>query len=247
MFQRSVWNLASDVYESLHEDSLSLIAYARREAAALLGPVAGLALLEIGCGAGQFCVELARLGAQVTGVDVSDGQIALARQRGEETGVALRLLRADAAQLSPLPDASFDGIVAIYALPYVAAMAECLAECTRLLRPGGRLIFAQDHPIRACFWDEEMEEESVLPARSYFDDSPLHWTFTGSGASMTSYHRTLTGWFSLLHEAGLAVTKLRELPLPDGWADDPDVDEYTREIAAYLPQVLVIEARKVMG
>ena len=201
-------------------------------------------VLEIGCGAGDVCVELARWGALVTGVDVSDSQIALAQKRVESAGLPVQLLRADAADLSPLPDASFDAIVAVYVFPYVAEMAACLSECARLLRPGGRLIFAQDHPIRASFWDAEMQEESILPTRSYFDDSPLRWNFAGSEAAMTSHHRTLERWFSLLHEAGLAVKNLRELPLPDGWADDPDVHEYTRDIARYLPQVLVIEAAK---
>jgi len=244
MSQRNAWNQASDAYNSLHEDDLGLNALATREVLARLGPVAGLDVLEIGCGDGRNYVEMARRGARVTGVDVSDAQITLARQRVEAAGVPVRLLRADAADLSLLPDAAFDAIVAIYVFPYVEAMADCLAECTRLLRPGGRLIFAQDHPIRASFWDEEMQEESVLPARSYFDDSPLHWTFVGTDAAMRSHHRTLDWWFTALHEAGFAVTNLRELPLPDGWADDPDVDEYTRDIARFLPQVMVMEGRK---
>jgi|GEM_PF-4024817 len=244
MTQRSAWNQASDAYNSLHEDSLSLIALATRKVSALLGAVAGLDILEIGCGAGKNCIKLARQGARVTGVDVSDAQIALAQQRMDEAGAPVRLLRADAADLSPLPDGSFDVILAIYAFQYVAQMAACLAECTRLLRPGGRLIFALDHPIRAAFWDEEMQEESVLPARSYFDENPLRWNFTDTGISMTSYHHTLEWWFSSLHEEGFVVSDLRELPLPKGWEDGPDVDEYTRDIAAFLPQVMVMEARK---
>lgn len=244
MSQRNAWNQASDAYNSLHEDDHSLIDLATGKVASRLGPVAGLEILEIGCGAGKNCVDLARQGARVTGVDISDAQIGLAQQRVGETDVSVRLLRADAANLTPLPAQSFDRILAIYAFPYVAEMAACLAECARLLRPGGRLLFAQDHPIRACFWDPEMQEESVLPARSYFDDSPLHWTFVGTDAAMTSYHRSLDWWFTALHEAGFAVTQLQELPLPDGWADDPDLDEYTRDIARYLPQVMVIEAIK---
>lgn len=244
MSQRNAWNQASDVYNSLHENDLGLNALATREISALLGPVDGLDVLEIGCGDARNCVEMAFRGARVTGVDVSDAQIALARQRVEAAGVSVRLLRADAADLSPLPDTSFDAIVSIYVFPYVAAMADCLAECARLLRPGGRLIFAQDHPIRASFWDEEMQEESVLPARSYFDDSPLRWRFPETAARMTSHHRTLDGWFFSLHEANFAVTALRELPLPAGWEDGPDVDEYTRDIARHLPQVMVIEAAK---
>lgn len=246
MSQRNAWNQASDAFNSLHGNGRSLIALATREVTARLGQVAGMDVLEIGCGDARNCVGLARQGARVTGVDVSDAQIALARKRVEATGLPVRLLHSDAADLSPLPDASFDAIVSIFVFPYVseAEMAVCLAECARLLRPGGRLIFAQDHPIRACFWDEEMAEESVLPARSYFDDSPSHWTFTNTDVAMTSHHRTLDWWFSSLHGAGFAVTNLRELPLPDGWADDPDVDEYTRDIARYLPQVLVIGAVK---
>ena len=239
--QRTAWNQASDAFNSLHENDLSLIALATREVLALLGPVAGMDVLEIGCGAGDVCVELARRGAWVTGVDVSDAQIALAQKRVESAGLPVRLLQTDAADLSPLPDASFDAIVAVYVFPYLAEMVECLVECARLLRRGGRLIFAQDHPIRASFWDAEMQEESILPTRSYFDNSPLRWNFAGSDAAMTSHHRTLEWWFFSLHEAGFAVKKLRELPLPDGWADDPDVDEYTRDIAAFLPQVMVIE------
>ncbi len=247
MSQRNAWNQASDAFNSLHEDDRPAIAAATREVNARLGSVAGLDVLEIGCGDARNCVEMARRGARVTGVDVSDAQIALAQQRVEAANLSIRLLRADAADLSPVPDASVDAIVAIYAFQYLAEMTACLAECARLLRPSGRLIFAHDHPIRACFWDEEMQEESVLPARSYFDDSPLHWTFVGTDAAMTSHHRPLEWWFSALHEAGFTVTQLRELPLPDGWADDPDMDEYTRDIAAFLPQVMVIEATKNDG
>ncbi|HRJ43747.1 MAG TPA: class I SAM-dependent methyltransferase, partial [Caldilineaceae bacterium] len=87
--QRTAWNRASDAYNSLHEDDLSLIGLATGEVWALLGAVAGLDVLEIGCGAGQNCVELARRGARVTGVDVSDAQLALARQRVDDVrGIA---------------------------------------------------------------------------------------------------------------------------------------------------------------
>ncbi|MFZ1756270.1 MAG: class I SAM-dependent methyltransferase [Caldilineaceae bacterium] len=244
MTQRNAWNQASDAFNSLHEDDRPAITAATREINARLGSVAGLDVLEIGCGDARNCVELARQGARVTGVDISDAQINLAQQRVDAAGLSVGLLRADAVDLSPLPDGSFDIILAIYAFQYVAEMAACLAECARLLRPDARLIFAQDHPIRACFWDEEMQEESVLPARSYFESAPLHWLFVGTDAAMTSHHRTLAWWFSSLRETGFTVTHLRELPLPDGWADDPDVDEYTRDIAQFLPQVMVIEAAK---
>lgn len=246
MSQRSAWNQAAPIFNRRHEESPSLIALATGEIEEILGPVDGAAILEIGCGAGRFAVALAQRGAQVTGVDVSDAQIAAARERADRAGVGMRLLRVDAADLSPLADASFDAVVAVFVTPYIEQIDAWLAACARLLHPGGRLLFAQDHPIRACFWDEEMEVESVLPARSYFDSRPLRWTFTGTETGMTSHHRTIAGWFDSLHEAGFAVAQLQELPLPDGWANDPNADEYTRDIAAYLPQVIVFDAKKLL-
>lgn len=246
MSQRNAWNQASDAYNSLHEESLSLIRVATGAVLEQLGTVQGRAILEIGCGAGQLCVELAQRGAKVTAIDISDAQLALAATRVERAGVAVQLLRADAGDLSALASDSFDAVVAVFVTPYIEQIDAWLAACARLLHPGGRLLFAQDHPIRACFWDEEMEVESVLPARSYFDSRPLRWTFTGTETGMTSHHRTITGWFDSLHEAGFAVAQLQELPLPDGWANDPNADEYTRDIAAYLPQVIVFDAKKLL-
>ncbi len=242
--QRAAWNQVSQAYNSLHEDSATMIRLAAQETQVILGSVAELDILEIGCGAGSYALALALKGARVTGVDISDEQIALAQSRVAEANANLSFLQADATDLSPLPDDSFNAIVAIYSLQYVGAIADFLAECNRLLRHGGRLIFAQDHPIRACFWDEEMQEESVLPARSYFDGAPLRWNFAGADVAMVSHHRTLAQWFRLLHENSFQLTDLRELPLPAGWADEPDVDEYTRDIARFLPQVLVLEATK---
>lgn len=243
--QRTAWNEAAAAYNSLHEGDLSFVRLGQQEILARLGDVAGLTILEIGCGSGQCCVALARQGAEVTGVDVSDAQLALAQKQAAAAGVPVRLLLGDGGALPPLSAAHFDAIIANFSLLYIEDITACLAECARLLRPGGRLIFAQDHPIRACFWDAEMEEESVLPARSYFDEAPLHWTFTNTEVAMISHHHTLAWWFSSLHEAGLQVTALRELPQPAGWADDPNADEYTRDIAVFLPQVMVIEAQKL--
>jgi SAM-dependent methyltransferase len=120
-----------------------------------------------------------------------------------------------------------------------------LAECARALRPGGQIVISQDHPIRACYWDEENGEESILPARSYFESRPLRWSFAETGTPMISHHRTIGQWVSLLHESGFVVQKMLEFPLPTHMADEPWADEYTYEVAIHLPQTMILVAQKL--
>jgi SAM-dependent methyltransferase len=243
--QRRAWNRACAAYQQRHRIGASVVHYGPitpdEGELALLGDVRGQRILEIGCGGGQNCLVLARQGATVVGIDVSDEQIAFANQLLDDTGLAVEFERADATALDFLPAASFDLILAVYVFPYIEDLAAALAECARLLRSGGRLIISQDHPIRACYWDAENEDEGVLPARSYFEETPLKWTFTGTTTSMRTYQRTLSQWIHSLHQAHFAIRHLWEFPLPPDLADDPWADEYTKEIAVYLPQTMVVE------
>jgi SAM-dependent methyltransferase len=246
--QRRSWNCTSDLYQKRHQIGVAAVQYGplvpNESDLELLGNVAGLNILEVGCGGGQNCIVLARQGATVIGVDVSDAQIDFARRLAQAEDVVCQFHRGDVADLTFLPDASQDLLLAVYVFPYVADLQAALAECARVLRPAGRLILSQDHPIRACYWHAERQEESLLPARSYFDTRPLHWAFATTGASMTSYHRTLGQWFSLLRESGLEIEQIQEFPLPPGYADEPWADEYTAEVAIHLPQALLLAAKR---
>ena len=242
--QRQAWNQAGATYQQRHQIGTGVVHYGPltpdEGGLKLLGDMRGMRVLEIGCGGGQNCLVLARGGATVVGVDVSDEQIAFAQHLIEKNDLQVRFERADATALDFLPAASFDLILAVYVFPYIEDLAAALAECVRLLRTGGRLIISQDHPIRACYWDEENQEEGVLPTRSYFAEHPLQWAFAETETPMRTHHRTLSQWLRSLHEAGLQIQHLYEFPLPPGMADDPWADEYTREIAVHLPQTMVV-------
>lgn len=247
--QRRSWNRAGTLYQERHAIATDTVYYGplapREDELNLLGDVAGLRIVEIGCGGGQNSVVLARRGATVVGIDVSDDQIAFARDLAAAESVPVDFVRSDAADLSFLASAAWDQVLAVYSFPYIEAIDLALAECARVLRTGGRLILSQDHPIRACYWDETNQEETILPARSYFDRRPLRWPFAGTDVAMTSHHRTLAQWIDHLHGAGFAVGRLMEFPLPADLADEPWSDEYTAEIAAHLPQTLIIVAQKI--
>ncbi|WP_407659926.1 class I SAM-dependent methyltransferase [Methylocystis suflitae] len=99
----------------------------------LLGPVAGLTLLDIGCGDGALAMELARRGAIVTGLDADPAMIAAARRRLENEGAPLRLVDGRAERL-PFDDEAFDLVVAVTVLCFVRDDERVVAEMARVLK-----------------------------------------------------------------------------------------------------------------
>jgi SAM-dependent methyltransferase len=108
---------------------------------ALLPPVAGLRLLEVGCGTGNISLALAAKGAEVVGLDASAAMLARAQAKARGTGVALSLVRGAAGQL-PFAAESFDGVLCILALDFMTDREGALREMVRVLRPGGFLTVA---------------------------------------------------------------------------------------------------------
>ncbi len=99
----------------------------------------GLDVLDVGCGVGGPAVHLAeRFGVRVTGVNLSERQVSIARERGAARGVAerLRFVVADGMHM-PLADATFDGVYVFEAGCHMPDKRGFARECARLLRPGG--------------------------------------------------------------------------------------------------------------
>lgn len=101
----------------------------------------GRALLEIGCGIGTDLVRFARGGARVTGVDLSETAIDLARRNFAVHGLDGADLRVADAEALPFPDRSFDAVYGHGVLQYAADPARIVAEARRVLKPGGEAIF----------------------------------------------------------------------------------------------------------
>jgi ubiquinone biosynthesis O-methyltransferase len=108
----------------------------------LIGDVSGKQILDIGCGDGDFAIELARRGARVTGVDVSSEMIAAASAKADAAGLQVSFEIADARQL-PFPSEAFDVIVAMTVLCFVPDASPVFHEVARVLRPGGRLVIGE--------------------------------------------------------------------------------------------------------
>ena len=110
----------------------------------MIGDVQGLRVLDLGCGTGRYCVLLARRGAQVVGVDPSEGMLECARRK--MTPVSLFEVRQETIDKAGLPGRSFDLIISALTLGHLPELGPALAEAARLLKGGGRLVISDIHP-----------------------------------------------------------------------------------------------------
>ncbi len=221
---RAWWDADADDYQAEHGEFLGAEDFvwcpeALREAdARLLGPadaLRGARVLEVGCGAASCSRWLARQGAHPVGLDLSGGMLRHARALAEHTGVAVPLVQAGAAQL-PFQDASFDlACSAFGAVPFVADPAAVMAEVARVLRPGGRWVFAVMHPMRWMFPDDPGEAGLTI-SLSYFDRTPYVEVDAAGRPTYVEHHRTLGDRIRDLVGAGLELTDLVEPEWPQG-------------------------------
>ena len=103
----------------------------RRTAVGALSLPSNSSVLDVACGTGDLCIDLASMGHRPVGVDLSIGMLAYAR-------TSAPLIQTDALTM-PFPDASFDGAVSGFALRNVVSLGALFAELARVVRPGGRI------------------------------------------------------------------------------------------------------------
>jgi ubiquinone/menaquinone biosynthesis C-methylase UbiE len=101
----------------------------------------GQRLLEVGCGIGTDLVRFAKGGARVTGVDLAQTAIDLARKNFDLSGVTAEELRVANGEQLPFPDASFDVVYGHGVIQYTADAPQLIREMHRVLKPGGTAIF----------------------------------------------------------------------------------------------------------
>ena len=111
----------------------------------LLGDIAGLEIVDIGCGTGRHAVRLAGRGANVVGVDFSDGMLARAREKDGASRV--RWVVHDANDLPlPLADGAFDRVLCALVVDHIRDLAAFFTELGRLCAPAGRVVVTVMHP-----------------------------------------------------------------------------------------------------
>lgn len=175
-----------------------------------------LQTLELGCGAGQNSIFLAKQGAQCIALDISEEQLAHGRRlaAAEKVVVDFRYSSMDA--MGDL--GTFDLIHSTYALPFSADPQKVIAEAAAMLKPGGTFLLTTGHPLYAGEWLDIGDGEDGLFLPDYFRPDPdIRMSLDDKTMSAAQYWpiSTIAEW---IHSAGLVIERLLEpapMPIPD--------------------------------
>ncbi len=156
----------------------------------LVGEPARHRVLDVGCGDGTLVRALAARGADAVGIDPDPAMLAAARAHTAAAGVHGQFAAGRMERL-PFPDGSFDVVIAVTSLCFVADAAAAMREMARAARPGGRLVVG------------ELGRWSVWAAARRCRG------WLGNPTWQAAHFRTATGLCGLARQAGLSVVSLR--------------------------------------
>lgn len=205
------------------------------------GDVAGLRVLDLGCGTGYFTRLLAHAGAEAVGVDISERQIHHARAHEDERPLGITYHALDAAAIGDRwGPRSFELIASCIALQDMPDPSSVLQGAHRVLTPGGRVVVLVEHPMNVTAfreWERRPDGGKIaLRVDRYFDTGARvgGWSFTGPDGrsqevSFPTWARTLEEWSTLFADAGFLIARLHEPhPTPEQVERVPDLDDSSR-------------------
>jgi SAM-dependent methyltransferase len=209
---RAAWNADADDYQARHGRQLAGDGKAwgtwnlPESELHVLGEVAGRDVLELGCGAAQGSIDLARAGARPVGLDLSEGQLDHARRLLAQAGAQVSLVQASAKAV-PLADASFDIVFCDHGAMTFADPFRTVPEVARVLRPGGLFAFNMATPLIWLCWGDGDEPPGPELVRSYFGMRRETW-------ETVEFQLPYGEWIRLFRSNDLEILDLIELRPP---------------------------------
>lgn len=207
---RRFWERGSDEYDRRHRKALEGGNAATwglwrlpESSLQLLGPVRGKTILELGCGAARWSIELARRGARPLGLDATRAQLEKAARLIATARVRLPIVQANAERI-PFADGRFDAVFCDWGAMTFCDPHRTVPECARVLRPGGLLVFATASPLRYIAFDRKHDRQDRRLLRSYFELGRV--PLGDSVEFQLPYGR----WIDLFAQNGFAVEQLLE-------------------------------------
>ena len=208
---------------------------------AMLPPLTGKRVLDLGCGFGWHCRYAREMGAAaVVGVDLSERM--LARAAGLTDDRQITYVRA-AIEDAEFPMASFDVAFSSLALHYVHDFAAVCRNVARMLVSGGSFVFSVEHPVftaraEQAWWTDAEGRRLHWPVDHYGEEGERRSNWLAP--DVVKYHRTLATTINAVVGAGLVLDRLEEPgPPPEMVARDPAARDEARR-----PMFLLIAAQK---
>jgi SAM-dependent methyltransferase len=238
------WNIQATRYFKQANLSYDVVDYGdphceTDETLHLLPDVSGKNVLELGCGGGNIGIVLAKRGAQVIAVDISEAQLQIARQKAQEQGVSVRYIESAIETLDFAPLASVDLVISVCALQYVPDLAVVFKKIYATLAPAGTFIFSTDDPIFSSvaarfLWNDSESQQS------YFYDGPETWKWEeGDDFAFTTYRHPIDFYINALNAAGFTVEKFHQLR-----NQTPDPASAEEQFEQLYPRIMVFKCRK---
>ena len=180
----------------------------------LLGDVSGKSILHLQCHFGMDTISLDRMGARSTGVDLADNAILKGKELASKVGSSARFIQSDIYDLPNKLDEQFDIVFTSYGtIGWLPDMDKWANVVSNFLKPGGKLIFVEFHPVVWMF-DDELEKIGY----DYFNTEPIIEISNGSYANKdadvelksVTWNHPISEVVTSLIKSGLSIDALDE-------------------------------------
>ncbi|MEN9524172.1 MAG: hypothetical protein RL536_241 [Candidatus Parcubacteria bacterium] len=235
----------------------------------IVDPKKGITIIDLACGQGYFARAFSEKGAEVVGYDISREIIDLALEHNKKTSGKAKFHVSPANSIPFIQNNSVDVVTIILALQNIENIQGVFAECARVLKPGGKVVFVINHPAfripKNSSWGtakaedgkkEKKRDGKIVDAlsmyrrvNSYMSNDQIKIDMTPGEKNQdkkkftVSFHRPLQSYFKILSKNNLAVTRLEEWISHKKSQAGPHSAEEDR-VRKEIPMFLCVEAVK---
>lgn len=176
----------------------------------LIGNVSGKKVVELGCGGANCGIALAKQGAIVTCVDISEQQIKSAKENAERENVDIQFIISDIEEID-LPEAEYDVVISMAALGYIENIEKVFMKIKKILKENGLFVGSLPDAISSCItsrylWNDPPE------THSYFYTGATKWKWENDDDfEFVTYRRPISEYINMLTDIGFYIRKVYEI------------------------------------
>lgn len=210
----------------------------------LLGNLKGKRVLEIGCGGAQCGIAMAKQGANVIGIDISEEQLKFAKALAEKNNASIKFYQGDIKRFPYVSSKSQDLVFTAWTLLYVDDLGSCFREAYRVLKNNGKFVLAMPHPFFGTINPKTLKlRQGYLGAGKWenietWEDRSKH--------KFVMYRRTISEIANYLIDSGFNIEKIIEPDSRRHYKRDPwyNLWEFKPKIMKYVPPTIIFKAGK---
>ncbi|MBD3190661.1 MAG: methyltransferase domain-containing protein [Candidatus Heimdallarchaeota archaeon] len=183
-----------------------------------LGDIKGLKVLDAGCGNGYLSRQMAKKGAEVTGIDFSKHFIGFCKRKEKKNPLGCKFFKGSLTDMPFFESEMFDLVVSNVVMVDVQDYRTAFKEINRVLKPKGRFVWSNLHPVFGSFnqifyklpFDTQRNEERIaVMVDRYFDSGAMLMSW-GKLKPIWQFHRTLQEYTQALNQAGFLIREIIE-------------------------------------